>query len=530
MWQTARDTLLGLAAGAALLGLQAAGDGITADGIRAHLSFLASDRLQGRAPGSPGAVLAAEYIAARLGEAGLEPVGGAYYQDVPVTGMTTDPGTATLAFDGGDTRLAARYPEDAVIWAGAPDQELAVTGELVFVGYGIRAPEWRWDDFKGKDLTGKVLLFLVGDPPAPPEEEGLFDGPATTYYGRWSYKLEEARRRGAAGVLIIHRAGPAGYGWSVVESSWTGERLALSPDDGRPLPLRGWLRHRFADRLLARAGLDLDELAVSAARRDFRPVPTGLLVRARLDGASRAVSARNVVAYLPGRSDEVVVLNAHYDHLGVGPPVRGDSIYNGAYDNASGVGLLLEVAGALARAGPGERGILVLATTGEEAGLLGTRHYVRHPLIPLERTVAVVNIDGANLWGETDDVIAPGADRSTLGELLGWRAEEMGMDVRTDPAPERGAFCRSDHFPFARAGVPALQVQHGLRYRGRPAGWGDRMIARWMRDHYHQPSDELPANLDLSGAVQQARLIFRLTLDIANAAARPETRAVSRNP
>lgn len=494
---------------------------ITAAEIRAHLYFLSADNLQGRAPGTRGGELAAEFIASQFLRIGLEPVGGEYFQTVPLTGMTVDPTTLSLGFESDSERLAAHYPGDGVVWPGTPNPHVRLTGELVFVGYGADAPQWSWDDFKGRDLNGKVLVFLVGDPPAPPDEPGLFEGRAMTYYGRWTYKMEEARRRGATAALVIHSDDAAGYGWDVVETSFTGEQLALAhAGQGAPLLLSGWLTQDFARRLFATAGLDLDELYVQATRRDFRPVATGVTLRAGVSSRSREVQTRNVVGYLPGshpeRGEEVVVLTSHYDHLGTGPSVDGDSIYNGAYDNASGVSLLLEVADAFARLDPRpDRGILFVATAAEEAGLLGSRHYVANPLLPLQNTVAAVNVDGANLWGETEDIVALGADRSTLGDLVGARAEEAGLTVMPDPAPESGSFFRSDQFPFALAGIPVLYVQHGIRFRGRPPGWGERLMAEYDARHYHRPSDEYDPDADLAGAVQQARLLFGIAYDIA---------------
>lgn len=521
----ARAVLFALTAAAALIGFEEARDGITATELRAHMHFLAGDQLQGRAPGTRGGDLAAEYIKSQFMRMGLEPLRGSYFQDVPLVGVAADPTTLSLAFEMEDGRLPARYPADAVIWPGLADPNVQLAGEAVFVGYGIDAPAWEWDDFKGYDLEGKVAVFLVGEPPASPDEPGLFDGRALTYYGRWSYKFEEARRRGAIGALIIHTEEAAGYDWGVVRRSWTGEQLLLpDPAGGSPLVVQGWLARSFARQVLRQAGLDLAELSVQAARRDFRPVATGITVRARMDTRGREVPTRNVVALRPGTSasHEVVVFTAHYDHLGIGPPVDGDSIYNGAYDNASGVSLLLELAEAFANVDGTERGVLFIATTAEEAGLLGSTYYTRNPLVPLGSTVAVINIDGANLWGETDDVIALGADRSTLLQLLQPRADEMGMEVLLDPQPEKGTFFRSDHFPFARAGVPVLQVQHGLQYRDRPDGWGVALMRRWSAEHYHQPSDEYSPDLDLSGAVQQGRLIFGLGHDLASTDFMPE--------
>ena len=511
------------AAGAALVGFEEARQSITADEIRAHLYFLSHDDLRGRAPGSQGGAVAARYIATQFLSMGLQPVNGAFMQEVPIHGITTDPTTLSLAFETGETRVAASYPDEAVIWPGTTRPVVQVNGELVFVGYGVDAPAWGWDDFKGRDLNGKVLVFLVGDPPTPPDEPTLFDGRAMTYYGRWTYKLEEARRRGATGALIIHRDETAGYGWDVVRSSWTGEQFMLDerPDDGGAVLLHGWLREGYAERVFEAAGLDLSELYVRAARRDFRPVATGLVVRSRMNSRSRTVITQNVVGYLPGadreRGDEVVAFTSHYDHLGTGTPVDGDSIYNGAYDNAGGVGVLLEVAQAFTRLDERPaRSTLFIATAAEEAGLLGSEFYIRNPLFPLERTVAAINVDGANIWGRTRGVVGLGADRSTLGELLATRAEEAGLQVMPDPAPERGSFFRSDQFPFARAGIPVLNIRHGTQFVGRPDGWGDAEIGEYNVLRYHRPGDEYDPAFDLEGAVQQARLIFSVGFDVAN--------------
>lgn len=532
-----RTAALAAVTGGALLSPQEARDAITAERLRAHLIFLSHDLVEGRAPGTRGGELAAEYIASEMRGMGLEPVAGSFFQPVPMLGMTVEPESVRLEFDAGrngrptpGTRsdsgpaepLFALYPAETVVWPGAPRRELQVDGELVFVGYGVRAPEWSWDDYKGTDVTGKVALILVGDPPASPDEPGLFRGRALTYYGRWTYKLEEARRRGAAGALLVHRTDAAGYDWGVVATSWTGEQFTLPDRPSGPL-LNGWVSDPLARELLSRGGLDLDELYVRAARRDFRPLRTGITVRSRMVSRSRRVETRNVVGVIrgtdPGRARQVVVFTSHYDHLGIGTPdATGDSVYNGAYDNASGVSVLLEVARALERVEGGPaRTLLFIATAAEEAGMLGSEHYVDRPLFPLARTVAAINLDGASLWGETEDVIGLGADLSSLGEVLERHARESGLELRPDPAPQTGAFFRSDQFPFARAGVPVLYIEHGLSFRNRPPGWGEELMNRYMRDRYHQPGDEYRPELDLSGAVQQARLVFDVGLDIANA-------------
>lgn len=517
-----RTVALAVLAVASLVGFQTAADSITAAEIRAHLFLLSSDRLEGRQPGTRGADVAMEYIAARFIGLGLQPVGGTYFHDVPLTGITTDPTSLSLAIEAAGARLPASVPAEAIVWAGADLPSIHVSGEIVFVGYGVHAPEWEWDDYKGRDLSGRVLLILAGDPPSPPDEPALFDGRALTYYGHWSYKLEEARRRGATGALIIHRLETAGSSWDLLSRSWAAERLMLRDDEeGAPVLLQGWLTDDFARRALQQARLDLDELTANAARQDFRPLATGMTLRSRMNSRSREVRAQNVVGFLPGRTEEVVVFTAHYDHLGTGPANGADSIYNGAYDNASGVSVLLEVADAFARLDDTGRGLLFMATTGGEAGMLGARQYVKEPLFPIDGTAAAINVDGVNLWGETHDVIAPGAHLSTLGATLGERAAGMGLVVRDDPRPENGTFFRSDHFPFARAGVPSLYLQHGLDFRRRPAGWGDTLMKVWLAEHHHRPSDELEPGADLAGAVQQARLLFAIGYDIANAETTP---------
>lgn len=521
MSQLVRVTCIVLAAALSAVGFEEARQSITADGIRAHLFFLSGDNLQGRAPGSRGGELAGDFIASQFLRFGLVPVADSFFQTVPLTGITTDPTTLRLAFESGDRRLEADLPGEAVIAPGLPEPSIRVSGELVFAGFGAQAGRWRWDDYKGRDLNGKVVVFLAGEPPAPPDEPGLFAGRDLTYYGEWAYKMEEARRRGATGALVIHSPA-AGLDWSGLQSEWTGERLALSRDElpGQPLLLQGWMTQDLARRMFAVGGLDLDELYVRATRRDFRPVSTGITVRSRMNSRSRQLETRNVVGLLRGsdrrRAGEVVVLMAHYDHLGSGPAVAGDSVYNGAYDNASGVSVLLEVADAFSRLDPRpERSVLFIATAAEEEGMLGSQYYVDHPLVPLDRTVAALNIHEVNLWGETDDVTVLGADRSTLGELVRQRADELGLAVVPDPVPEEAAFFRSDQLPFARAGVPALYVKHGVRFRNRPAGWGMERMAEFRERHHHRPSDEYHPGLDLSGAVQQGRLIFSLAYDIA---------------
>jgi Zn-dependent M28 family amino/carboxypeptidase len=496
---------------------------IDAAQIRAHLIFLADDLLEGRAPATRGERIAASYIASQLARSGVEPIRGSFFQPVPLIVWRPDPRRITLSLGTGSNATPLRYSGEFVLWMDGADSA-SVSSELVFVGYGVRAPEYQWDDYKNRDVRGKIVVVLVGDPPALPAQPLMFEGPAATYYGRWTYKLEEAARRGAAAVLLVHTTDGAGYPWRVVETSWTRERLALASDAATmssSLRLQGWLTSDAARRTLAAAGLDFTELFANAARRDFQPVFTGLTARLNAVGRARRTEGTNVVGVVPGRNParpaEAVVYTAHYDHLGVGTSVDGDSIYNGAYDNASGVSLLLEVAEAFASlATPPERTIIFLFTTAEEAGLLGAEHYVRQPLFPIARTVAAFNIDGANVWGETDDVSAVGLERSTLGAIFQLHATALGLRVRGERAPDKGFFFRSDHFPFARAGVPALAFDHGVTFRNRPPDWGETILSRYETERYHSPGDEFDPDFDLAGAAQQGRLAFLVGLDVAN--------------
>jgi Zn-dependent M28 family amino/carboxypeptidase len=493
---------------------------ITEEGLRAHVRFLADDALEGRAPGTRGGELAALYIATQMEAAGLEPVQGSYFQTVPVIGHTPDPASARLELRYGGRSAAAEYLEDFVVWSGRAAPEASALGELVFVGYGVEAPEAGWSDYGDVDMAGKVALILVNDPPPTNEEPNRFDGEAMTYYGRWTYKFEEAARQGAAGAIIVHETGPAGYPWGVVRSSWSGEQFALSTgdQDPPPVPVAGWISRETAMWVLAMAGHSLEELEAAAESREFAPVPTGIQADARVASEVRTLETPNVVGLLPGRTrpDELVILTAHYDHLGIGPAVDGDSIYNGAYDNASGVAVLLEVARAFRAVEPAPaRSVLFMATAAEESGLLGAQWYADAPLFPLYNTVATLNVDGASLWGRTEDMIVMGGDRNELGAFAEARARQMGIRLVPDPEPEKGLFFRSDHFPFARAGVPALWIRHGERFRGRPEGWGREMLDRYTAEAYHSPLDRFSEDFVFDGAVQQGRLLFLTSLDIA---------------
>ena len=482
----------------------------------AHLRFLASDLLEGRAPATRGGRLAAEYIAAQFQALGLEPAGanGTYFQPVALVGMTPQP---TLVL--GDS-LA--YRDQFVAWAERPEADITTTSDVVFVGYGIRAPEWQWDDYKGVDLHGKVLLMLVNDPGLV--DSTVFLGKVLTYYGRWTYKLEEAARQGAAGAIMIHTPESATYPWEVVRGSWSVEQFRLDQPRSPSLAFAGWVTEASARAALAKAGLNLDSLSHAAAHRDFHPVSTGLSATVRIHSALRRVESENVAARLPGRdprlASQAVLITAHWDHKGIGPVVRGDSIYNGAEDNASGVAAILGAAKSMTQLPRPARSILFVATTAEESGLLGSEAYVQHPLIPLAQTAAVLNLDVTNVRGATRDIGALGMDRSTLGPVFVAAARAESLKVESQP-DVRGSFFRSDHFPFARSGVPALSIKPGIDFVGRPKGWGEQQETLYNQERYHQPSDEYQRTFRYDGMAQQVRVTVRTARAIANDPAMP---------
>ncbi|HUF13225.1 MAG TPA: M28 family peptidase [Longimicrobiales bacterium] len=522
-------TLPALLALTALDPLQTALQSVRAHQLRAHLWLLSHDRMEGRAPGTRGGELAALYIASQFTRGGVEPLDGSYIQQVPLLAMTPLPARSAATFTRESQVVALDYGTQFFAWAENGDSLARAEGELVFAGYGVTAPEYDWDDYGGRDLRGKIVMVLVNDPPAPPEEPLLFDGRAMTYYGRWTYKIEEARRRGAAGVVIIHETVAAGYPWSVVQTSWSAERLSLAraADERDSVAVGAWVTRAAADSLLRLAGLDLDGLTARAARRSFVPVATGIRASLSAPGRARRFDAVNVWAVVRGSDpvlrEQAVVYTAHYDHLGIAEPVDGDSIYNGAYDNASGVAALIEIAEGFSLMHPRPaRSVVFLATTGEEMGLLGAEYYVRNPAVPLALTAAVINLDGVNVWGETDDIIVLGGERSTIGPFLQRRANDMNLRITGDRSPERGFYFRSDQFPFARAGVPAVKVEHGTHFRDRPAEWGERVLRRYEGERYHQPADEFSPEFDLAGAVQQARFALSVGYDIAQADSMPD--------
>ena len=506
----------------ALLTTSAAAQQIPVDtaAMDAHLRFLSSDLLEGRAPATRGGRLASEYIAAQFQALGLQPAGvnGTYFQPVALVGMTPQP---NLSFATSDVVDSLSYRDQFVAWAERPEADISASGEVVFVGYGIRAAEWQWDDYKGMDLKGKVLLMLVNDPGLM--DSTVFLGKILTYYGRWTYKLEEAARQGAAGAILVHTTESATYPWEVVRGSWSVEQFKLDQPQSPSLAFAGWVTEAKARDLLQRAG-GLDALTRAAARRDFRPVATGITASIRIHSALRRVESENVAARLPGRdrrlASQAVVITAHWDHKGIGPVIRGDSIYNGAEDNASGVAAILGVAKALTQLPRPARSIIFVSTTAEESGLLGSEAYVQRPLLPLPLTAAVLNLDVTNVRGATRDIGALGMDRSTLGPLFEAAARAESLTVESQP-DVRGSFFRSDHFPFARSGVPALSIKPGIDFVGQPKGWGEEQENIYNQQRYHQPSDEYRPTFRYAGMAQQVRVTVRAARAIANAPGMP---------
>ncbi len=497
--------------------------------LRAHVKYLADDLLEGRGPGSRGGMLAAKYIASQFEALGLEPAAAdrSFFQQVRMIGTRTDPSTK-LAVKSESAAAEFKFGDEFVAGTDLEQAEIPINGEIIFAGYGVSAPENNWDDYKGLDVRGKVLMIMVNDPPATPSEPNLFGGKALTYYGRWTYKYEEAARRGAAGVILIHTDNSAGYGWSVVRNSWGGARFGLAPEANTPsLKLKSWVTEETARKIAQLGGKGLDQLRQSAASRAFRPAPLGVSLDTTLRSQSQRMTSPNVVAIYRGNDptlkNEYVVYSAHWDHLGVRPDQPGDNIYNGAVDNATGVAGMIAIASAFnALAFKPRRSILFIATTAEEQGLLGAEYYATHPLVPLQQTVANINLDSMNALGVTTDITPLGAERSTLGKAIDEVAKENNVTVSPDPRPEQGSFYRSDHFPFAKAGVPAVSFKSGMKFVGHSEKWGEEQFQDYNQHRYHQPSDEYSPNWNFGGMIQQARLAFWIGLRVSNATETPQ--------
>ena len=507
-------------------GAQKAAVAIDKGTLESAVRFLADDLLEGRAPAHRGDEIACRYVGSVMESLGLQPgaPGGKWEQRFEIVGITTtDPETWAFRSNGKEATL--RFWEDFIAASGVQTPEVAFSdAELVFVGYGIQAPEYGWDDFKGANLKGKVLVMMNNDPDWDPN---LFAGKRRLYYGRWSYKFESAARQGAVGAIIIHTTPSAGYGWQVIQNSWTGEQFEL-PAAGEPrVQLRGWTTEDATRRLLAVGGFDLDALVKRARSRDFRPVPLGIRTSIRFANALRRCETANVLGLIPGRDpvlkDQVVVFSAHHDHFGIGKPdARGDAIYNGAVDNASGVAQVLAIAKAfMALPERPRRSILFAVVSCEEFGLLGSAYYAANPTFPVERIAADINFDAANTFGKTRDVAVVGKGKSSLDVVVEAAAAMQGRVIVDEAFPDRGAYYRSDHLSFARIGVPGLYFKGGLDYIGRAPGWGLKVTEEWQAAHYHQPSDEWNEGWNFDGMIEDTQLGFFAGLAVADADAMP---------
>ncbi len=512
---------------------------IDGDRLLAHIKVLASDSFQGRLPGTEGEERTVKYLEAQFKQLGLKPgnTDGSYIQKVPLVGITPDPSAALLVEIKGGKKLTFKFRDDVVAWTKHVAPLASITNsDIVFVGYGVEAPEFQWDDFKGLDVSGKTLVMLVNDPPVPDPknpaalDSTVFGGRAMTYYGRWTYKYEMGAKKHAAAVLIVHETGPSGYPFAVVQGK-TGEQFDLvTPDQnaGRSA-IEGWIALDKAKEMFALAGQDFDALKKAAGTRAFKPVALGLSASMTIHNKLRVIDSRNVVAKLEGSdpklADEYVVYTGHWDHFGIGQKINCDSIYNGAVDNASGTAALLELARAYTQLKtPPKRSILFLSVTAEEQGLLGSQYYAVTPIYPLAKTLADINIDGLGFAGKTKDLTLIGYGASDLDDYAKQAASEQGRTIRPDPEPEKGYYYRSDHFNFAKQGVPALDAESGIDVIGKPAGFGMQARERYVAEDYHKPSDDVKPDWDLSGAVQDVQLVLTVGYRVAQSAKYPEWR------
>jgi Zn-dependent M28 family amino/carboxypeptidase len=515
--------VIALAADQPALPSKDAADAITAADLLKHIKVLASDEFEGRAPGSKGEELSVKYISEQFKALGLKPgnPNGSYTQEVPLAGIITAP---TASFTVGDKKAELKFPDDYVASSARLQSEInAENTDVVFVGYGIVAPEYGWDDYKDVDVRGKTILMLINDPAIPDLADPtkldpkMFKGSAMTYYGRWTYKYEIAAEKGAAAAVIIHETGPAAYPYSVVISSWAKENFEIDAADKNKdaVQIRSWITLDVAKKLLAESGQDFDALKKAAITKEFRPVALGAKANFDLKQTVRPFKSRNVVGKIEGSDpklkEEWILYTTHWDHLGRHEELKGDQIFNGAADNASGVGGLIELATGYMKLKPGpKRSVLFMATTAEEAGLLGAKFYAEHPLYPLEKTLADINMDGLSLWGKTRDIEDISFGNSDLDDMLAAAATRQGRVMNPNSQPEKGGFYRADQFEFSKVGLPSLYTGAGKDVIGKPPGFGQQKKDEYIAKHYHQPSDQVDPAWDLSGAAEDLRLLFEV--------------------
>ena len=493
---------------------------INPEHIRWHVRFLSHDLLEGRGTGQRGSEIAAEYIATQFAEYGLKPAGdnGSYLQKVPLVGITTLPVTRFSLVPKQGSAINLKPLDDYVAYDQTQQTQSDVNADIVFVGYGIEAPEYNWDDYKGVDVRGKVLLMLVNEPPS--DDPDFFKGKALTYYGRWTYKYEEAARKGAVGVILIHRQDLASYPWEVVRNSNSGEKSFLKAE-GPALKVASWVQFDVAKKLVGFSGMDLEKMIADARVREFHPVDLGTKLSAHMVSTVRNFESNNVLAILPGSDrnlkDQAVIYTAHYDHLGIRPEMAGDNIYNGAADNATGCGILLELARAfsVAKDRPG-RSIIFASVTAEEQGLLGSEYLGKHPPVPAGKIALDLNYDDVKPLGAPEEVEVSGAERTTFFPWVQTTAKEFRLTIRPDARPEAGQFYRSDHFSLARVGIPSFSINEGMKFKGHDEAWGMAQEEEYIEKHYHQPSDEYHPEMDFVGDAAMARFGFALGWEAAS--------------
>jgi Zn-dependent M28 family amino/carboxypeptidase len=493
---------------------------ITPEHIRWHVRYLSHDLLEGRGTGQRGGDIAAEYIATQFAEYGLKPAGdhGTYMQKVPLVGITTLPETQFSVVPKQGETMNLKPLDEYVAYDQTQQPESDVDAEIVFVGYGIEAPEYGWDDYKGLDVHGKVLLMLVNEPPS--DDAKFFKGKALTYYGRWTYKYEEAARKGAVGVILVHQTQMASYPWEVVRNSNSGEKSFLKLE-GPALKVASWIHLDVATRLASASGMNLDKMIKDAQTKEFHPVSLGARLKAHMVSKVRSFESNNVLAMLPGSdrnlSSEAVLYTAHYDHFGFRPDMPGDNIFNGANDNATGCGILLELARAFGAASQKpRRSILFAAVTAEEQGLLGSEYLGKHPPVPAGKITLDLNYDDVKPLGAPEEVQVSGAERTSFYSVVEATAKEFRLAIRQDALPEAGHFYRSDHFSLARVGVPAFSINEGMKYKGHTEAWGLEQEHEYVEKHYHQPSDEYRPEMDFVGDSAMARFGFALGWEAAS--------------
>ena len=507
--------------------LKSALESITAEDLSKDVEILSSDEFEGRAPASKGEEKTINFLKEEFQKLGLKPGNGeSFYQEVPMVVITADPTAKLEIKDDKKSSLFAYGSEFVAVTLRVVEKTSLANSEMVFVGYGIVAPEYNWNDYEGLDVRGKTVVMLVNDPGFATEAPELFNGRAMTYYGRWTYKFEEAARQGAEGAFVIHETEPAAYPWEVVKNGWTVPQFNLISEDKNlsRCAAEGWLHVETARKLFEKAGLNYDELKPAAAKRGFKAIPLGLKASLTLKNSINWSKSNNVIALLPGsdRADEYIFYMAHWDHFGIDPTLEGDQIFNGALDNATGTAALIELAEAFKHLeSPPSRSIVFLSVTAEEQGLLGSMYYATHPVYPATKTVAAINMDSLNIYGKMKDITVIGYGNSELDDYVEAAASERGRKVRPDPTPEKGSFFRSDHFPFAKQGIPALYANSGIDHVEHGEEWTLAKNDKYTAENYHKPSDEYDPNWDLSGALDDLRLLFKVGYRLSMEAAFP---------